>query len=250
MIGCVEIMNRNATPRHPIFRHKGIAIALSFCLIAVGAASFFGIRSAAPDLTQTLTGQASEAVSSVSTPSAPARYPGRIDASSAAPSESTGSVAPMQPVDVSPESEETVDVVTPTASFFVLPITGEILKDYKADTLQYSATYGDWRLHTGVDIAGSLNDAVKAAGDGTVTRLTESAQWGTVIEINHGNGVIATYCGLSVPLVKVGDTVKVNQQIASLGEIPCEGVEAIHLHLEMTKENTPVDPLHIMGVQE
>lgn len=243
-------MNRNPSPRHPFFRHKGMAIALAFCLIAVGAAGYFGMRRAAPGLSQTLTGQASETPSSVSAPPAPVLQPSPIRSSSAPSDAPSVSETPTQPVEAPTVSGEAVDVVTPTASFFVLPITGEVLKGYKADTLQYSATYGDWRLHTGVDIAGELRDEVKAAGDGTVTRITQSPKWGTVLEINHGNGVVASYCGVADPLVKVGDTVKVNQPIASLGEIPSERVEAVHLHLEMTKENTPVDPLHIMGIQE
>ena len=80
--------------------------------------------------------------------------------------------------------------------------------------------------------------------------VKEDKKWGLVLQVDHGNGIIASYCGLNAPLVKQGDEVAANQPLAVLGEIPCESVEPVHLHLEMTRENTPVDPLHIIGKGE
>ena len=36
---------------------------------------------------------------------------------------------------------------------YSMAVNGEILKDFSTDTLQYSATYGDMRMHAAVDIA-------------------------------------------------------------------------------------------------
>ena len=228
-------------------RRRALKVALAFCLVAVGAAAYFSAHVASPIL-RTRTGAVSrETVSDAPVPSSDTplpmlRIPSQEPASEATPSETP---APVLEPDV--PSQETVDVVTPAASFFVMPLTGEILKGCKTDELQYAVTYGDWRLHTGLDVAGPLGAEVRAAGDGTVVSVKEDKKWGLTVVINHGNGIMATYCGLNAPRVKEGDAVEANQTLAILGEIPCESVEPVHLHLERTKENTPVDPLHIIG---
>ena len=65
------------------------------------------------------------------------------------------------------ETETTSDA-QPEAPAFILPITGNISKGYSDSALQYSATYGDMRLHTGVDILCEIGSNIKSAGSGTV----------------------------------------------------------------------------------
>ena len=233
--------------RRAALRRRGWAVAIGFCLVAVGAAAYISVRVASPAV-RARTGSVSRATISVLPPASSATHWEILPASSEAPAPvSSATPAPASQVPAPASSEAALDVVTPAASFFVMPLTGEILKGCKTEELQYALTYGDWRLHTGVDIAGALGDEVRAAGDGTVVSVKEDKKWGLTVVINHGNGILATYCGLSAPLVKEGDTVSANQVLGALGEIPCESVEPVHLHLEMTKENTPVDPLHILG---
>lgn len=235
--------------RRTDLRRRAIKVALSFSLVAVGAAAYFSAHVSSPIL-RSRTGAASRGTASDAPAPASDTPIYTYDLSSRA----TSSEAPV-PSSQAPASEpaapsqepDTVDVVTPAASFFVMPLTGEILKGCKTDELQYAVTYGDWRLHTGLDVAGTLGAEVRAAGDGTVIAVKEDSKWGLTVTVNHGNGIVATYCGLNAPRVKEGDTVAANQVLSLLGEIPCECVEPVHLHLEMTKENTPVDPLHILG---
>ena len=227
-------------------RRRGLSAALAFCLVAVGAAAYFSFHAASP-VARARTGEAAKAASRAASSAAPTYFTVVSEEALAPLSEAP---APARSEEPSAPSEVALDVVTPAATFFVMPLTGEVLKECKTDELQYTVTYGDWRLHTGVDIAGALGAEVHAAGDGTVVSVKEDTKWGLTLVVNHGNGILATYCGLAAPLVKEGDTVAANQTIATLGEIPCESVEPVHLHLEMTKENTPVDPLHIMGMHE
>lgn len=238
------------------WKSKGFIAALSVCLIAVGAAAWVGLQSASPALNETLTADRSNGAASQPSQSAPliAAESGSSAApdetATASPSDRTApSVSADEPVTGRNEPENsTVAVVTPSASFFVMPITGEILKGYSDSELQYSMTFSDWRLHTGVDIAGSIGDAIHAAGDGVVIAVSQSTAYGKTVEINHGNGIVARYCGLDAVTVKEGDCVKANDSIGTLGEIPCECVEAVHLHFSATKENKTADPLNIMGL--
>lgn len=247
--------NIKFTSSRSFWRSKGFIAALSVCLIAVGAAAWVGLNQVSPPISQVLTGDASSNTSSE--PTFPSSSPTESVAdTSSTPSPSRPSSQPNQTPSDTPVTDNsqsgggTVTAVTPSASFFVMPLTGEILKGYSDSELQYSMTYSDWRLHTGVDIAGKIGDTINAAGDGVVISVTENASYGKVVEINHGNDIIARYCGLDTVTVEKGDTVAANGKIGTLGEIPCECVEAVHLHLSVTKENKSVDPLNIMGLDQ
>ncbi|MGN1080681.1 MAG: peptidoglycan DD-metalloendopeptidase family protein, partial [Acutalibacteraceae bacterium] len=122
-------------------------------------------------------------------------------------------------------SSEAPDNVT--ASFFVLPVTdGDILKEYDEKELQFSNTYKDWRLHTAVDFAAEAGSAVKSAGHGRVTDVYYDDTLGETVAIDHGNGIVAYYCGLNKsPSVKAGDEVAAGFQIGAVDVVPCECVD-------------------------
>ncbi len=144
----------------------------------------------------------------------------------------------------SQESESSMEQ-TP---FFVLPVGGEISKNFNAKTPQYSETYKDWRLHLGVDIKGTIGTAVMSSGFGEVTKVYTDTMWGNVVEISHGGDLVGIYCGLnSKPTVKEGDEVEPGQQIGTIDTIPCEGVDEPHLHFAMRKNDQWVDPIEYIG---
>ena len=130
------------------------------------------------------------------------------------------------------------------AEFFINPLLGTLIKDFSDTELQYSMTYRDMRLHTGVDIAADKGAPVMAAGSGTVTDVYTDALLGTVVEIDHGNKITAKYCGLNAtPTVKKGDKVDSSTQIGAVDTVPCESVEQHHLHLEFFLNGKAVSPL-------
>ena len=127
------------------------------------------------------------------------------------------------------------------------PAGKNVMKEFSGDELVYSQTLKDWRVHDGVDFEVEKGTAVKAMTNGTVTDVREDPMWGTVVEIDHGNGVIATYCGLAKNVaVKKGDAVTTSQQLGAVGEIPCEIAEASHLHLKVTKDDQLIDPTTLL----
>lgn len=127
--------------------------------------------------------------------------------------------------------------------YFSYPLGNKIAKEYSKGEIVKNKTTDDWRTHNGVDINGAKGDQVNSICDGEVTEVRDDALWGTVVTIDHGNGITADYCGLEKnSTVQPGDTVKINQKIGVLGEIPLENADGVHLHLEIHRDGVTVSP--------
>ena len=136
----------------------------------------------------------------------------------------------------------------PFESLYVMPAGDDIIKDFSNGELVYSKTMDDWRTHDGIDFKADEGTQIKAINDGIILSVYKDEMWGNVIEIDHGSGLVAKYCGLADEInVKVGDSVAINSVIGSLSTIPCESAEGFHLHLELEIGSTLVDPLEAMG---
>lgn len=159
--------------------------------------------------------------------------------------QTTGEEAP--PLTEQPTTQD--DFAVPYKDYYSLPLGTDILRDYNPTTPSYNATMGDWRTHGGVDFKGPDGSQIKAISTGTVTDISDDPMYGTVITIDHGNGVIARYCGLNkdVTEVKEGDKVKGGQLLGYLGKVPCEGADVSHLHFEIYYNDEMVDPLALMN---
>lgn len=83
---------------------------------------------------------------------------------------------------------------------------------------------------------------VQATLSGTVTSVVESPLYGYVITIDHGDNVKSEYLGVSKPVVKVNDTVKQGQVIASSGQAEYDEVASNHVHFRVSVEGKYVDP--------
>ena len=129
---------------------------------------------------------------------------------------------------------------------FVLPAGKKIIKDYSNSVAVKSKTMNDWRVHNGVDFKAEEGDEVKAVQSGAVLAVYNSSLWGTIVEIDHGAGVVARYCGLAESLkVGVNDVVEQGQAIGYVGKIPIEAADGAHLHFEILKDGAITDPLGV-----
>ena len=133
---------------------------------------------------------------------------------------------------------------TPAALVFTWPVNGTIIADYSVEALAYSETMGDWRTHDGLDLAASLGARVIATADGTISAVYQDDFMGTVVEIDHGNGLFSRYASIAeVPTVKVGDKVKTGTVIGSVGTTAAaESGRPPHLHFAIYQDGDPVDP--------
>ncbi len=155
------------------------------------------------------------------------------------PDETTTKKAEEKTTAVAATTEKSVECV--------LPVGTDIVKDYSNGLLTESKTMNDWRLHNGVDFAGEANEEVKAVCAGTVTKCYKDSLWGNTVEIEHENGMTAKYCGLEETAVKEGESVEKEQTIGTLGIVPVESADSIHLHLEILKNGKTVDPIEALG---
>ena len=143
---------------------------------------------------------------------------------------------------------EKIEENKPYSGKFVLPMGNDIIKDFSNGEMVYSETMGDWRVHNGVDFGGSAGNDVIAVSDGRIFKVYEDSFWGTVAEIDHGNGMIIRYCGLkSGSVLPEGGEVKQGEKIGTLGHIPVEITDSDHLHLEVLIDGETVDPLEALN---
>ncbi|HBL41540.1 MAG TPA: hypothetical protein DDY98_08305 [Ruminococcaceae bacterium] len=139
----------------------------------------------------------------------------------------------------------------PFTGSFALPLSTEILKDYSDGEMVHSQTMDDWRVHNGIDFTGKKDSEVRAVQRGKITAIYEDEMWGTVVEIDHENGMTVKYCGFTKSSVlPKGTVVKKGETIGKLGEIPVESAEEPHLHIEITVDGKIVDPLAAMNRAE
>lgn len=148
---------------------------------------------------------------------------------------------------VAPTTEKTEEN-KPFSGNFALPMGTDIIKDFSNGEMVHSKTTGDWRVHNGVDFGGSAGNEVAAVSKGKVTKVYDDGFWGTVVEIDHGNGMTVKYCGMkSGSCLPEGTEVEKYDKIGSLGHIPIEISDEDHLHLEVLIDGEYVDPLKALN---
>jgi murein DD-endopeptidase MepM/ murein hydrolase activator NlpD len=100
-------------------------------------------------------------------------------------------------------------------------------------------------VHKGVDFAGPQGTVVSSVAAGLVTFSGERAGFGQMVEINHGNGLATRYCHNEKLLVKQGDMVRKGQDVSLMGSTGHS--TGPHLHFEVLKNGSQVDPLRFIG---
>lgn len=86
-----------------------------------------------------------------------------------------------------------------------------------------------------------------ASATGTVSSIEETAQTGTTVTLDMGNGYAAVYGQLKDLSVSEGDTVATGEPIGLLNE-PTKyySVEGPNLYFKVMKDGEPVDPMKFM----
>ena len=127
---------------------------------------------------------------------------------------------------------------------FQAPVAGEIIKDFAIDNLIYSTTLEEWTTHSGIDIKAEKTSVVAAAEAGTVESIKNDPRFGLTIIISHENGFKTIYSNLlTTEFVSENEVVEKGQTIATVGETASfEVADESHLHFEIYKDGTPVNP--------
>ena len=104
---------------------------------------------------------------------------------------------------------------------------------------------GQAALHTGLDFPADVGTPVMAAAGGVVQLSEVQPQYGNVVELDHGKGLVTRYAHNSKVLVKTGDIVKRSQVIAEVGTTGRS--TGPHLHFEVRLEGVAQDPAKFLA---
>ena len=150
------------------------------------------------------------------------------------------------------KNEPSAPVSSNNAIIFTSPIlNAEISKNYSNTELQWNETLKQWEAHKAVDFKAGNEAKVYAAFNGKVASITSNALVGTQITIEHDAGLKTVYSMLdSNTTVNVGDTVKTGDQIGVVTSATgVEEKDGAHLHFEVWKEGSKVDPSGYLNLE-
>ena len=127
---------------------------------------------------------------------------------------------------------------------FAKPVEGEIVRDFAVDSLIFSETLQEWTTHTGIDIKADKTTVVKSAEKGTVKSIKNDPRYGLTVVVEHENGFKTVYSNLlTSEFVVEGEKIEKGQSIGTVGNTAAfEIADEPHLHFEMIKDSTQVDP--------
>ncbi|TMH48051.1 MAG: M23 family peptidase [Betaproteobacteria bacterium] len=117
----------------------------------------------------------------------------------------------------------------------------------------YSASSYGWRIdpftgqksfHEGLDFPTEPGTPIVAAASGKVIFADVHPQYGKMIEIDHGNGLVTRYAHCSMLLVKEGDLVVRGQKVAAVGSTG--RATGPHLHFEVRLNGAPQNPARFL----
>ncbi len=145
---------------------------------------------------------------------------------------------------VTPKATPEATVSTPAAVKSVAANT--TAKSSPAEKNNPPAEADQMQFHKGLDIAVAYGSDVRAAAAGTVIFSGQKGGYGNCVIVSHGNGLATLYGHLSQLISKVNDKVKVGQVIAKSGNSGRS--TGPHLHYEVHKNNTPVNPKLFMNL--
>jgi murein DD-endopeptidase MepM/ murein hydrolase activator NlpD len=100
-------------------------------------------------------------------------------------------------------------------------------------------------LHAGLDFPIESGTSVQAAAGGVVQSTAFHPDYGNLVEIDHGNGLVTRYAHNSKVLVKAGELVKRGQAISQVGSTGRS--TGPHLHFEVLVEGVPQDPVKFLA---
>lgn len=148
-------------------------------------------------------------------------------------------------------NNQTNTPVTSTVTYYLPVLNASIAKDYSATELQYNATLNQWEAHKSIDFLASAGSEVRSITSGVVKDVYTNYLEGTVITIEHNNGLVSQYGSLDENIkVKKGDKVDANAVIGYVSaSANAESNEGAHLHFTMYDiEGKKIDPAGYLDI--
>lgn len=229
---------------------KGFYIVLILCIAVVGTVAVFVTthNSTTPDIDMQKMAQENSDKSAVGK----STKPDQSSVSTKSTTTQTKTNDKAAPSKTTPSTQDKNSGTTPgksnTSSQVVklaVPVSGSITFEYAEDKLVYSKTLEEWTTHSGVDLGAERGTPIKAAADGVVYEIKSDPGYGTIVIIQHANGIKTVYANLSAETMVVpNQKVKQGDVIGSVGNTAnFEVSEQPHLHFEVRKNDKIVSPM-------
>ncbi len=125
---------------------------------------------------------------------------------------------------------------TVAVSQLLIPTSGPV-------TSEFGPRWG--RLHKGIDISANTGSPVLAAASGVVITASSQGNFGNLVLIDHGGGLVTAYAHLNSFNVSQGQSVSVGNTVGTVG---CTGsCTGPHLHFETRVNGVAYDPRSYFG---
>ena len=132
-------------------------------------------------------------------------------------------------------------------SILAWPASGAVIMGYSMDQTVFFQTLEQYQYNPAMIIGGEVGETIAASAAGIVTSIEETAQTGTTVTLDMGNGYSAIYGQLTEVPFAIGDYVAAGAALGTLNE-PTKyySVEGPNLYFEIQKDGSPVDPMNFM----
>lgn len=149
------------------------------------------------------------------------------------------------------KTSDSAATTTSGSNDWTWPLEGKVTAAFSSETLAYNEAMGDWRTHTGIDIAAKVGDSVTAATAGTVIAVKDDVMLGKTVTIQTADGLDTIYGNLADKVsVTSGDKVKAGQTIGTVGETAAgEKHDTAWLHFGVEQDGKAMDPLKYLQEQ-
>ncbi len=135
------------------------------------------------------------------------------------------------------ESPETAPSTQPQQ--YQAPIKGNW---FNSGGFTYSTSPSHPKGHPGVDMRALGGTGVYPLTDGVVKNVGNSSIGGNFVKIQHSDGLSSYYAHFGTVNVQEGQQVNKNTVIGTVGNTGSAAQTFPHVHLEVYKNNKPVDP--------
>lgn len=122
--------------------------------------------------------------------------------------------------------------------YMTKPVAGKIVADFGWQT---HPVLKQEMMHEGIDIEAPMGTNVRVSAPGKVTAVSDSAQHGKMIIVQHGQDIETLYGHLGEVLVKSGDMVSQGQVIGKVGKTGMTNVPL--LYFEVRENGKAIDPM-------
>ena len=249
-------MNKNERPS--FLRGKGAAVGIVICFVAViamvGAYTFNNYQKQIDEQVAKAEDQAEELTEEKSEEAATDDIvlPEEEEIEEEEPTE-TQEQTPVQTEDNSASESETSASVGTSEVWFgeestlAWPASGAVLISYSMDQTVFFSTLEQYKYNPALIIGGEVGETIAASAAGIVTNIEDTAQTGTTVTLDMGNGYSAIYGQLTDVPLAAGDYVAAGETVGILNE-PTKyySVEGPNLYFGILKDGEPVDPMNFM----